>query len=102
MRVRANPSWIRYRDSETYTTEFMNEWDLDVDPTNPKFLLYSVDLYGPPGWVGGMNYRVVVSLNINDSMHRHFKTMEEALKAFEAIQPYTTIKTFKKRGYRTW
>ena len=76
------------------------------DPRDKRFRRYLVSLYrhssSPPGG-GSEIFRIIVHLNINDSLRRQFKTYEEALRVFDSVKPYSTRKTLWWRlGFRTW
>ena len=100
--VRANPDRIRRQGSEAYNEGMMNEWDLHPDSEDPKFLCYRVYVSPSPCWLPEGSWRVVVLLNIHDSMHRVFSTLEQAMKVYEGINPYTTLDGLRNRGFRTW
>lgn len=103
--VRANPDFVRYSGvdlPEHARWNYMNSWEIEQDPSNPKFRAYRCYVYFAPGWSNAGPWRVVISLGINDAMHRMFPTQEAALAALEAIRPMTTKRTLYNRGFRTW
>jgi hypothetical protein len=113
--VRANPRFIRRRGESAPSgvvdswsvSWWMNEWDLEIDPTDARFLCYRVHVFQEAAFQRGRfvpvpRWAVVVSLNINDSLRRVFPTLAKAMVAFDAIKSMTTVKTLMARGFRQW